>query len=343
MFLYQVQVIKAVEGENMKSVSIIIPVYNLEKYLVQCLESVINQSHRNLEIVLLDDGSCDQSLKICKDFESRDNRVKVFSHPNKGVSYTRNRGIEVATGKYLMFIDGDDYLEPFWVESYVKAAEKSKADIVIGGLTFLLETEEMIQKKPLVLGEFTKNLWNCICTKNNEIYGYVPNKLYRTELIKSNGVLFDETMKAQEDLDFALSAYHAGEKFILIDECGYIYRYVPGKRNHPKLQYMKNQLKLLKLAKDTVELQKEQENVVIQKILDYLYTYIYYLPIDEKFADECQKIEEQEGLREYLIEYSGTGEQAFVSKMVFKKKYRLLKKYFCVRHALRRCLGRARK
>ena len=327
----------------MKCVSIVIPVYNLEKYLEECLNSVIHQTYTNLEIILLDDGSCDQSLKICQEFESKDKRIKVFSHPNKGVSYTRNRGIEIATGEYLMFVDGDDYLKPLWVENYVKAAEKSNADVVIGGLTFLLETEEMIQKKPLVLGEFSKNLWNCICTKNNEIYGYVPNKLYRTEFIKSKCVLFDETMKAQEDLDFALSAYNAGEKFILIDECGYIYRYVPGKRNHPILQYIKNQLKLLKMAKDSVDLQKEQEITVIQKILGYLYTYIYYLPIDEKFVGECQKIEEQEGLQEYLVGYLGIGEQIFVSKMVLKKKYRLLKKYFCIRHALRRCLGRARK
>lgn len=327
----------------MKCVSIVIPVYNLEKYLEKCLNSVINQTYRNLEIILLDDGSCDQSLKICQEYESKDKRIKVFSHHNKGVSYTRNRGIEIATGEYLMFVDGDDYLEMFWVENYVKAAELSNADIVIGGLTFLLENGEMMQKKPLVLGEFTKNLWNCICTKNSEIYGYAPNKLYRTEFIKSNGVLFDETMKAQEDLDFALSAYNAGEKFILIDECGYIYRYVPGKRNHPILQYMKNQLKLLKLAKDSVDLQKEQEIIVVQKILDFLYTYIYYLPINEKFVDECQKIEEQEEIQECLIGYAGTGEQAFVSKMVLKKKYRLLKNYFCIRHVLRRCLGRARK
>ena len=327
----------------MKCVSIVIPVYNLEKYLEKCLNSVINQTYRNLEIILLDDGSCDKSLEICKGFESKDKRVKVFSHSNRGVSYTRNRGIGISAGEYLMFVDGDDYLKPLWVENYVKAAEKSNADVVIGGLTFLLETEEMIQKKPLVLGEFSKNLWNCICTKNNEIYGYVPNKLYRTEFIKSKCVLFDETMKAQEDLDFALSAYNAGEKFILIDECGYIYRYVPGKRNHPILQYIKNQLKLLKMAKDSVDLQKEQEITVIQKILGYLYTYIYYLPIDEKFVDECQKIEEQEGIQECLIGYAGTGEQAFVSKMVLKKKYRLLKNYFCIRHVLRRCLGRARK
>ena len=118
---------------------------------------------------------------------------------------------------------------------------------------------------------------------------------------------------------------------------------MPGKRNHTIIQYIKNQLKLLKLAKDSVDLQKEQEITVIQKILDYLYTYIYYLPIDKKFADECQKIEEQEGLQEYLVGYSGTGEQTFVSKMVLKKKYRLLKQYFCIRHALRRCLGRAKK
>lgn len=321
----------------MKCVSIIIPVYNLENYLEECLNSIINQTYKNLEIILLDDESDDQSLKICKSFEVKDKRIKVSSHSNKGVSYTRNRGIELASGDYLMFVDGDDYLEPFWVEHYVQAAEKSNADIVIGGLTFWLQTGELIQKKTPTLGEFTKDIWNCICTKENEIFGYAPNKLYRTDFIKSKGVLFDENMEAQEDLDFALSSYDMGEKFTLIDECGYIYRYIPGKRSHPLLQYIRNQVKLLRLAKAALDLQVEQENIVIQKILDYLYTYIYYLTIDETFVEECEKLEVQEGLMECLKRYSGTGEQAFVSKLVLKRKYQLLKTYFRIRHALRRC------
>lgn len=324
----------------MSCVSIIIPIYNLEKYLAKCLNSVTNQTYRNLEIILLDDGSDDKSLSICKEFELKDKRIKIFSHRNRGVSYTRNRGIEVANGEYLMFVDGDDWLDIFWVEKYVKTAEKSNADIVIGGVSFLLENGSIIQKKPMVLGEFTENLWECICIKENEIFGYTPNKLYRTKMLKSHGVAFNEAMKAQEDLDFALSAYNVSEKFFTIDECGYIYRYVPGKRNHPLVQYIGNQLKLLKYAKSAVDLSVEQENIVIQKILDYLYTYIYYLSIDESFVEKCKELEKQEGLRECLIQYSGTGEQAFVSKMVLKKKYYLLKAYFRIRHILRRCLGR---
>lgn len=324
----------------MKRVSIIIPVYNLEKYLVKCIESVINQTYKNLEIIILDDGSNDHSLEICKAFENKDGRVKVFSHPNQGVSYTRNRGIELSTGDYIMFVDGDDYLEVSWVENYIKVIEESNADVVIGGISFLIEADYVIRKKPQVLGEFSDDIWNCICMKENEIFGYIPNKLYCTEMIKTHNVIFDETMFAQEDFDFALSAYGVSKKIIVIDECGYIYRYISGKRNHPLLHYIRNQIKLLSLAESKVNLSSEQKIIIVQKIQDYLYKYIYYLPIDKMFVEKCKKIETIESIHKYLGKYSRAGEQAFVLKMILYKRYHLLKMYFCIRHILRGCLRR---
>ena len=100
---------------------------------------------------------------------------------------------------------------------------------------------------------------------------------------------------------------------------------------------------MLRLAEDRINLQPEQEKIIVQKILNYLYNYIYYLPINKNFKKECRRLEKLEGLQEYLGRYRGRGEQTFVSKMVLKKKYHLLKSYFCVRHILGRVLWRRKK
>lgn len=320
----------------MKKVSIIIPVYNLDKYLKKCIESVIIQTYYNLEILLIDDGSVDNSLEICKFYEKLDKRIRVLQHENHGVSFTRNKGIQNATGEYLMFVDGDDWLEESWVESYVQAAEKSQADIVIGGLTFLIQNGERIKKRTGLNGTFDEQLWNYICADNNGIYGFVSNKLYKTEVIKKKNVLFDENAYVQEDFDFALSAYKVSSRFSLIEECGYIYRYIPGKRNHQLIQYIRNQLKLLEIAKEKTLLPVEYEKKVLERIWKQLYAYLYYLPTNSLFLDGCRKLESEINLQEILCKFSVKGESWFVCNLLIYQKYKVLRTFFCVRHLLRR-------
>lgn len=94
----------------MDKISVIVPVYNAEKYLKRCLDSIINQTYKNLEIILINDGSNDSSLEICKEYEKKDKRIFVYNQKNKGISYTRNRGIELSSGKYISFVDSDDVI-----------------------------------------------------------------------------------------------------------------------------------------------------------------------------------------------------------------------------------------
>ena len=97
-----------IENSNI-TISIIIPIYNVEKYLSECLESIINQSYKNLEIICVNDGSTDKSLIIIKEYEKKDKRIKVISHNNKGISATKNEGLKIATGDYITFIAPDDF------------------------------------------------------------------------------------------------------------------------------------------------------------------------------------------------------------------------------------------
>lgn len=114
-------------------VSIIVPVYKVEEYLHQCVDSIINQTYRNLEIILIDDGSPDRCPEICDEYAARDNRIKVIHKFNGGLSEARNHGLELASGEYIMFVDSDDYVDIRIVETLIEAIDASSADIAMCG------------------------------------------------------------------------------------------------------------------------------------------------------------------------------------------------------------------
>lgn len=134
--------------------SVVIPVYNASEYLEECLTAVCNQTYRNLEIILVDDGSKDNSLAICKKFAMNDSRIKILTHPNKGVSATRNDGIEAATGEYIFFCDADDYPEEDLADNYVNAIErwgKKKYSFIVCGMFFDNKLNKNVKDKKIFL------------------------------------------------------------------------------------------------------------------------------------------------------------------------------------------------
>ena len=115
----------------MKTISIIVPIYNAEEHLDKCVESILEQTEINLEIILVDDGSKDNSFEICKKYEKMDQRVKVIHQENAGVSAARNHGIEIAEGEYIGFVDSDDWIEPVMYQRLLKEAKEKNADVVM--------------------------------------------------------------------------------------------------------------------------------------------------------------------------------------------------------------------
>lgn len=265
----------------MKKVSLIIPVYQLEKVLPKCLDSVCSQTHWNLEILLIDDGSTDRSGEICLAYAAKDPRVRYLHHDNHGVSYTRNRGIREASGNYLMFIDGDDWISPDMVAQYIDTAESSGADVVIGGITIVHEDSHTEVKLPPCTGCFENEIWDMVCTDTSGVFGYVPNKMYQTAVLKDNQIEFDLQMYAQEDLDFALRAYGVCQYFCMTDCAGYYYRYVPGKRAHPYHHYIRNQMNMLQLASGYPKLCHDSREAVFQRIEMLIYIALYEAAPDE--------------------------------------------------------------
>ena len=131
----------------MDKVTMIIPVYNAEHYIERCLDSLLKQTYKNLEILVMNDGSTDQSLSIIKRKAEKNKNIRYYNQKNMGVAKTRNKAISLATGKYIMFMDNDDYLDKDYVTTFVEAIQKDNFDIVIGGYRRITENLKIDKKK----------------------------------------------------------------------------------------------------------------------------------------------------------------------------------------------------
>lgn len=217
------------KDEKMKNptLSIIIPVYNKGNYLAKCLASIIGQSYKNLEVILINDGSADNSEEIAQSFQKIDQRIRVYTFPNSGVSVARNRGMAMAQGKFILFIDADDWIEPDYLQRIMQHAEQEKADIYIWGIT--KETEkERYSLTPSFNGiltqkEFLKKIVKEQYNSQKGLYGYISNKLLRQEIIQKNNICFNQAIRQMEDYDFFLSYYNHAQTICLFSETGYHY------------------------------------------------------------------------------------------------------------------------
>lgn len=182
-------------------ISIIVPVYNVEQYLSKCIKSIINQSYKNIEIVLVDDGSSDNSSVICDDYAKNDSRIKVFHLKNGGVSKARNFGIDNSQGKYILFVDSDDWLDLYMVEIMYKELINHNADISICNYYIDIKEEEIVHDKLndiLILDN--KELVIKTLFDEKRFGGYLWNKLISRNVISK--IRFNEDVRICEDLLF---------------------------------------------------------------------------------------------------------------------------------------------
>lgn len=159
----------------MKKVSIIIPIYNISEYIEECIISLCKQTYKKIEIILIDDGSTDNSGKICDEFEKKDKRIVVIHKENGGISDARNRGLDICTGEYIFFLDGDDYVEPNIIEILVSLLEKNSADISV-----VLKVGHHCITEELVIGNSEKMYQYLLDKSAVEMWG----KLYKNKLFK---------------------------------------------------------------------------------------------------------------------------------------------------------------
>jgi glycosyltransferase involved in cell wall biosynthesis len=218
------------ENKEVPKVSVIVPVYNVSIYLDQCLKSITAQTLEDIEIIVINDGSSDDSSEICEKYASADSRIRFYNQDNIGLGETRNRGIDLSRGEYLAFVDSDDYLGENYIESLYEEAEHSKADITQGeDIMFFEDTGEQNVEMDL------SKIHNVKLNKNNaeeflrdtfftHIYKhYAWNKLYRADFIKKNNLRFGDNKKIfAEDTWFQLQALHF-EPYIAFSHGTYYY------------------------------------------------------------------------------------------------------------------------
>lgn len=184
----------------MKKISIIIPVYNVEKYLERCINSIIHQTYKEIEVILVDDGSTDKSGMICDQAAKRDQRIKVIHVKNQGVSSARNEGLRRASGDYIYFADADDWLEPFMLEKMVQCQQEQNVDLVICGYYVEKENETSVycmrENQMLDITSLMKKIYIPA-----EINGVVWNKLFLRKLV------YDENNKIRATFQPAYSIW----------------------------------------------------------------------------------------------------------------------------------------
>ncbi|MBK5721507.1 glycosyltransferase family 2 protein [Dysgonomonas sp. Marseille-P4677] len=206
-------------------ISVIIPVYNTEAYLEDCLNSVITQQFKDWECLLIDDGSTDQSSRICDLYASRDSRFKVFHTANSGVSIARNLGIELASGTYIAFIDSDDTIDGEYLLRLYEAMKKVKAELIVCGMKLIRSSGIEINTVPqgqIVIGNEDSDLFVEL-NRKFLLYGPVV-KLYHSDIIKNNKIRFPYGVQYGEDLIFNFKYLEYVTNIFVINTSGYHYR-----------------------------------------------------------------------------------------------------------------------
>ena len=224
----------------MPKISIIVPVYNVEKYIAQCIESLIFQSMEEIEIILINDGSQDNGLEICKEYAKKDTRIKIIDKENTGVSDTRNIGVKVANGEYIMFVDSDDWLEKNACEIAYNEAKKENADSVIfcyyressKGTTCkdIFKEDKIIFNNEEIYNDILIPILGLIgekLAKPQRLDALVPvyAKIYKTDIIKNNKIEYIDFFKIpSECLLFNFDYYLNSSKVVYIKRYLYHYR-----------------------------------------------------------------------------------------------------------------------
>ena len=206
----------------MELISVIVPVYKVEKYLHKCIDSILAQTYTNLEIILVDDGSPDNCGRICDEYALKDSRIKVIHQKNGGLSAARNAGLDIATGEYIGFVDSDDYIAPDMYEKLYEALIKAKAEIAICNFAFVDSSYRLINEESPVKNEVLNN--NGIFEKFTEKYYWyyvtVWNRLYKAGLFSN---LRFEIGKTNEDEFIAHKIFCQCNTVVVTEDTFYYY------------------------------------------------------------------------------------------------------------------------
>lgn len=314
---------------GMIAVSIIIPVYNVDKYLPACLDSVLNQCLRDIEVIVIDDGSTDNTGLIADRYAEKDLRLRVIHCRNGNPGATRNVGLAVARGEYIGFIDGDDWIDPEMYQNLYQQAKIDNSDIVVTGVVveFIRDNRKVYQQlnRIFTIGEQERMTGLFFRLKEASLFAYPVNKIYRRSLLQQYSVCFPELLP-YEDLVFNLKVFKVAGPVSLLP--GTPYHYIRRDELSAAGAYSPAHLKACKLAEDTFwsffnhlgfPADKTEAFLRIRRITDYsIYAIGFYkknclLKRKERIARLKEDLFENDLLRRdiYLSSPNGFHERIF--------------------------------
>lgn len=260
----------------MIKVSVVVPVYKVEKYLNRCVESITNQTLKDIEIILVDDGSPDLCPVMCDEWSKRDSRIRVVHKKNGGLSSARNAGLKIAHGEYVGFVDSDDTIEEQMFEKMYNCAKKNNVDFVMSDYNRIDKTLKTRHTLAIEGGHYSpkkinKIIFPSLIMSNELEYGPLLSVwvcLYRTNFLKDNNIIFDEEVKWSEDNLFSsIVGYNANSFYYLKGE--YFYNYYKNESSITT-SYLKNAWNVYKIMnKKLVEYFHDKKNGYFLKQLDF--------------------------------------------------------------------------
>ncbi|MCI9452642.1 MAG: glycosyltransferase family 2 protein [Dorea sp.] len=266
--------------ESQQLISIIVPIYMIDRYLGSCIESILNQTYQNIEIILVDDGSKDRCPELCDLYANKDNRIKVIHKPNGGLVSARKAGLQQSNGMYISYVDGDDWIEPEFVESLYTAAVMSGADVVCAGFSRDLFSRSMHFTDNISAGIYEgkrlKRLWETMISSGDfyqpGITTYVWNKLFRREILLEPQSLADDRISIGEDAAVTYPALYKSKRVAVTDHVFYHYRQREDSMLKQNSGYVQDAEKIKWLYKYLVKWAKmtDPAHRIQSQILDYI-------------------------------------------------------------------------
>lgn len=289
----------------MENVTVIIPVYNSEKYIGKCIESVINQTYKNIKILLINDGSTDKSKEILGKYRSEYENIEVINQNNKGVAVTRNEAIMKVNTKYLMFIDNDDFIDSNYIETYINSAEENNYDIVMGGYRRVNCKGKIMFKEKLKDTPWSKYIilapWA---------------KIYKTSFLKENNINFFN-YKIGEDVYFNILAYSKNPKIKIIDYIGYNWFFNEVSVSNTSQRGLNDQIDIRILLNGILKNVKKRDRLLNY----YLYRYcVWYLLFSGRKSNYKQFIKHYQMCHTRLVDNNIGKEISLISNEIKGEK-----------------------
>lgn len=275
----------------MIKISVVMPVYNKEMYLDKTLQCILNQSYKNFEVIIVNDGSTDNTKKICDEYAEKDSRISVYHIENGGVSNARNTGLKYVTGEYIQFIDADDCINEGIFEKYESILENKSYDILFSTYNKVDYLGNILTKvdvgyygkcmKEQILMDFVKK------QVNTGYYGCVSNKLIRKDIISENKLKFNKRIPLAEDFDFFLDVYRYSNSYYFMDFNSF--NYLQNTQNSSMLLYdnldyyiqLLINIKMKEFIVDSGYYYGENKKILEQRILDYVYYDVFYSKLNK--------------------------------------------------------------